>query len=76
MKNQLDLFDQPPAVNITLYFVTWEEKKLNAKDLYWMATSKIKTTCRPMPHDELIEFIEFLKSCFSYCGWHHITKAN
>jgi len=76
MKNQLDLFDQPPPVNSTLYFVTWEEKKLNSKDLHWKAKTKIKTTCRPMPQHEMLEFIDFLKSCYSYCGWHMITKAN
>lgn len=76
MQHQLDLFEQPIQEDQTKYYVTWEEKKLNAKDLHWMAASKIKTTCRPMPHDELIEFIEFLKSCHSYCGWHHIVKTS
>lgn len=74
--NQLDLFEQPLKNDQTKYYVTWEEKKLNAKDLHWWAASKIKTTCRPMPRNEMLEFIEFLKSCHSYCGWHHIIKEN
>lgn len=76
LQQQLDLFEQPIQQDTTKYFVTWEEKKLNSKDLHWMAASKIKTTCRPMPHHEMLEFIEFLKSCYSYCGWNMITKAN
>lgn len=74
--NQLDLFEQPIQEYQTKYYVTWEEKKLNAKDLTWMAKTKIKTTCRPMPRIEMIEFVEFLKSRYSYCGWHHIVKTN
>lgn len=76
MQNQLDLFEQPIQQNETLYFVTWEEKKLNRKTMTWLSTTKTKTTCRPMPRDEMYEFIDFLKSTFIYCGWYHITKAN
>ena len=75
MQHQLDLFEQPIQEDQTKFFVTWEEKKINSSTLHWMAASKIKTTCRPMPQHEMLEFIEFLKSCYSYCGWYHITKA-
>jgi len=72
MQKQLNLFEQEIQENVTKYFVTWEEKKLNKEH---MTIHKTKTTCRPMPKNEMYEFIEFLQSCRSYCGWYHITKA-
>lgn len=75
MQQQLDLFEQPIQENETKYFVTWEQRHFKNRNLEPINTTVIKTTCRPMPSHEMYEFIEFLKSCRSYCGWNHITKA-
>jgi hypothetical protein len=75
MQHQLDLFQQPIETNETKYFVTWEQRHFKNRNLEPIHKTETKTTCRPMPSHEMYEFIEFLKSCRSYCGWYHITKA-
>lgn len=75
MQHQLDLFEQPTQPDLNRYSIRWEEKEINSKTLQHEAETHIRTLVQ-LDIDSLKDFVKYIKSCHSYCGWHHIVKTN
>jgi hypothetical protein len=57
------------------YTVRWEEKIINPKTLTHSQSTRIKTAQAVYTSIEQVrDFVQFIQSTYSYCGWHHIIR--